>query len=65
LTASFPDDLATLLKEHHEVLDPELREKLVGSLVLLRRKDVVDSATYDMRTSPNCVAAICSDYNVI
>jgi len=41
--AAFPEDLKAILLQHHEVLHPELREKLVGSLVLLRRKDVIDS----------------------
>ena len=33
-----------MLNAHHEELEPELREKIVGSLVLLRRKDIVDSS---------------------
>lgn len=41
----FPDDLKAILLQHHEVLHPELREKIVGSLVLLRRKDVIDSTS--------------------
>lgn len=43
--AAFPNDLKTILLQHHEVLQPELREKIVGSLVLLRRKDVIDSTS--------------------
>ncbi|KAL2132209.1 hypothetical protein VTI74DRAFT_4096 [Chaetomium olivicolor] len=43
LTAPFPDHLKQLLNQHHATLDKELREKVVGSLVLLRRKDVIDS----------------------
>jgi protein SDA1 len=43
LTASFPSDLTTLLNTHHADLEPELREKIVGSLVLLRNKDIIDS----------------------
>lgn len=43
--ACFPSDLQKILTQHHAVLHPELREKMVGSLLLLRRKDVVDSAT--------------------
>lgn len=42
-TKSFPDDLRDILTEHHAILDPDVREKLVGSLVLLRRKDLVTS----------------------
>jgi protein SDA1 len=34
-----------ILNMHHEELEPELREKIVGSLVLLRRKDIIDSST--------------------
>ncbi|KAF1986727.1 SDA1 domain protein [Aulographum hederae CBS 113979] len=45
LTAQFPHQLMGLLGNHHEVLEPELREKIVGSLVLLRNKDVIDSPT--------------------
>ncbi|GAO51190.1 hypothetical protein G7K_5301-t1 [Saitoella complicata NRRL Y-17804] len=42
-TASFPNDLTMLLTNHHAVLHPDLREKLVQSLVLLRNKDVITS----------------------
>ena len=38
--------MVSLLEIHHEALEPELREKVVGSLVLLRNKDVIDSPTY-------------------
>jgi protein SDA1 len=44
-TASFPDDLRNMLSQHHAVLHPDLREKMVGSLCLLRRKDVIDPST--------------------
>ncbi|PKS05568.1 hypothetical protein jhhlp_008086 [Lomentospora prolificans] len=44
-TRTFPEDLKTILAQHHAILHPDLREKIVGSLVLLRRKDVVDSAS--------------------
>ncbi|CRK13022.1 hypothetical protein BN1708_010721 [Verticillium longisporum] len=40
---AFPGDLKAILLQHHEVLHPELREKIVGSLVLLRRKEAIDS----------------------
>ncbi|ORY87901.1 SDA1-domain-containing protein, partial [Protomyces lactucae-debilis] len=42
-TAVFPDDLAYLLTKHHAVLDPDLREKIVQNLVLLRNKGVISS----------------------
>ena len=42
----FPQQLIDMLMQHHLVLEPELREKLVGSLVLLKKKDLIDSATY-------------------
>ncbi|KAK4118249.1 SDA1-domain-containing protein [Parathielavia appendiculata] len=45
LTAPFPGHLKELLNQHHATLDKELREKAVGSLVLLRRKDVIDSTS--------------------
>ncbi|RGP68777.1 hypothetical protein FLONG3_8040 [Fusarium longipes] len=44
-TATFADDLKDILTQHHVVLHPELREKIVGSLVLLRRKEVIDSTS--------------------
>lgn len=42
----FPQQLIDMLMQHHLVLETELREKLVGSLVLLKKKDIIDSATY-------------------
>ncbi|KAL8841317.1 MAG: hypothetical protein Q9176_003410, partial [Flavoplaca citrina] len=42
-TANFPEDLIQLLSLQHEHLGSELLEKVVGSLVLLRRKDIIDS----------------------
>lgn len=45
LTKAFFGDLSKILEAHHGELQPELREKIVGSLVLLRRKDLVDSQT--------------------
>ncbi|KAF2259320.1 SDA1-domain-containing protein [Lojkania enalia] len=45
ITARFPEDLIQLLSVHHEELETELRDKVVGSLVLLRNKDVIDSPT--------------------
>ncbi|RCI17176.1 hypothetical protein L249_3190 [Ophiocordyceps polyrhachis-furcata BCC 54312] len=44
-TRTFPDDLRLILTQHHAAIHPDLREKVVGSLVLLRRKDVIDSAS--------------------
>ncbi|KAJ2903414.1 hypothetical protein MKZ38_009991 [Zalerion maritima] len=43
--ADFPDDLKAILTKNHAVLAPELREKIVGSLGLLRRKNVIDSTS--------------------
>ncbi|KAF2148568.1 SDA1 domain-containing protein [Myriangium duriaei CBS 260.36] len=43
ICADFPSDLINLLSKHHAELDPELRDKIVGSLVLLRRKEIIDS----------------------
>ena len=43
-TKDFPTDLKTILTLHHAELESELREKIVTSLVLLRRKDIIDSA---------------------
>ncbi|MCJ1250753.1 Severe Depolymerization of Actin [Trapelia coarctata] len=44
VTAKFPEELIQILTLHHHELESELREKIVGSLVLLRRKDVIDSS---------------------
>jgi protein SDA1 len=45
VTQKFPGELAKLLSEHHAVLEYDLRDKLVGCIVLLRNKDVIDSTT--------------------
>lgn len=44
LTRDFPQDLIRILTTHHLALEADLREKIVGSLVLLRRKDIIDSS---------------------
>ena len=44
LTPTFADDLAQLLLKQHNSLNPDLREKLVQSLVLLKNKDVITSS---------------------
>lgn len=46
LTGRFPDEIASVLTLHHAVLEAELREKIVGSLVLLRRKKIINSSLY-------------------
>ncbi|KAI1845362.1 hypothetical protein JX265_005224 [Neoarthrinium moseri] len=43
-TAGFADELKEILVKHHAILEPELREKVVSSLVLLKRKDMIDSS---------------------
>lgn len=43
VTTDFAGDIIALLQAHHATLDTELRDKLVGSLVLLRKKELVDS----------------------
>ena len=48
---SFPQELIDILTLHHTVLEPELREKIVGSLVLLRKKNIIDSTTYGLYLS--------------
>ncbi|KAF2815655.1 SDA1-domain-containing protein [Mytilinidion resinicola] len=45
VTANFPNDLVQILSLHHAELEVELRDKIVGSLVLLKNKDVIDSST--------------------
>ncbi|KAK0276267.1 Severe Depolymerization of Actin [Friedmanniomyces endolithicus] len=44
ITTGFASDLTRLLELHHATLEAELRDKIVTSLVLLRRKEVIDSA---------------------
>lgn len=48
-TAKFPDEIATILSKNHAELDPELREKIVQCLVMLRNKDVI-TAEYLIKT---------------
>lgn len=52
VTANFPADLIQILAVHHAELEAELREKIVSSLVLLRKKEIIDSSTY-ARGIPN------------
>jgi protein SDA1 len=49
IAKNFPEQLIGMLLAHHATLEPELREKIVGSLVLLRKKDVIDSTVYGIR----------------
>ncbi len=44
-TKDFPRQLIEILSVHHALLEAELREKIVGSLVLLRKKEIIDSNT--------------------
>ncbi|KAH6976967.1 SDA1-domain-containing protein [Ilyonectria sp. MPI-CAGE-AT-0026] len=44
-TQSFANDLSTILTQHHASLNPDLREKIAASIMLLRRKDIIDSTT--------------------
>lgn len=43
-TRTFPEELGSLLLANHATLNPDLREKLVQSLMLLRNKDVISSS---------------------
>ena len=43
-TLDFPHQLVVILMTHHPDLESELREKIVGSLVLLRKKGIIDSS---------------------
>lgn len=45
ITKDFPRELIEILTQHHTDLESGLREKIVGSLVLLRKKDIIDSST--------------------
>ena len=44
IASEFPRDLELLLT-HHEVLEYDLRDKVVGAYCLLKRKEVIDSIT--------------------
>lgn len=48
-TANFPSELAAILSKNHAELDPELREKIVQCLVMLRNKDII-TAEYLIKT---------------
>ncbi|PHH59868.1 hypothetical protein CDD81_2418 [Ophiocordyceps australis] len=56
-TRVFAQDLKAILTRHHAVLHPDLREKIVGSLLLLRRKDLIDSADVLTTLFPILVAS--------
>ncbi|KAI9675724.1 MAG: Severe Depolymerization of Actin [Caeruleum heppii] len=45
MMATFPGDLSSILTLHHHELEQDLREKIVGSLVLVRKKELIDSST--------------------
>lgn len=45
ITKDFPQELIQLFTLHHNELESEMREKVVGSLVLLRKKNIIDSNT--------------------
>lgn len=42
-TATFPDDLRQLLTNNHRDLTPELREKIIHCLTMLRNKEVISA----------------------
>ena len=42
-TSKVSDQLIEILTAHHRDLESELREKIIGSLVLLRKKGILDS----------------------
>lgn len=48
----FPGQLIELLERHHETLEAETREKIVGCLVLLRRKSILGSDKYGTPVYP-------------
>ncbi|KKY22821.1 putative sda1 domain-containing protein [Phaeomoniella chlamydospora] len=43
ITKEFPNQLIGIITQYHTTLEPELREKIVGSLVLLKKKEIIDS----------------------
>ncbi|KAI9705706.1 MAG: Severe Depolymerization of Actin [Bogoriella megaspora] len=44
VTKTFTTDLTGLLKTYHAILEYELRDKIVGALLLLRKKEILDSS---------------------
>lgn len=46
ITEGFPDQIAKLLFQHHANLSPDLREKLIQCLLLLRKKGVISPTKY-------------------
>ncbi|GME87963.1 unnamed protein product [Ambrosiozyma monospora] len=40
-TANFPQELKMILQNNHRELSPDLREKIIQSLVMLRNKNVI------------------------
>lgn len=42
-TANFPNDLKNLLLNNHKDLSPELREKIIQCLTMLRNKDIISA----------------------
>ncbi|KAB5585528.1 SDA1-domain-containing protein [Coniochaeta sp. 2T2.1] len=45
MSGQFAEDLKSLITQHHATLDPDLREKVVGSLALIKKKDIIDSTS--------------------
>lgn len=65
ITARFPEDLMEILRLHHAELESELREKIVTSLVLLRKKEIIDSSALGENMSLPCeklLTVTLSDY---
>ena len=54
-----PQDLIQILSQHHDELQMDLRDKMVGSLVLIRNKDIIDSSTLLNTLFPILVYASC------
>lgn len=42
-TANFPQELKTILLENHRSLNPDLREKIIQCLTMLRNKDIISA----------------------
>ena len=51
-TAKVPDHLIEILELHHGDLGSELREKIIGSLVLLRKKNIIGSSKLESPFKP-------------
>lgn len=51
-TANFPEELKSILLNNHRHLSPELREKIIQCLTMLRNKDIISSESLILTLFP-------------